>query len=63
MIDQPPIPTEYERVCSWRLERALALNVPLRLAEEFSAGEGDLHKLQDLVACGCAPELAVAIVN
>jgi hypothetical protein len=56
------IPTESERVASWRLETALKLDVPLELAEEFAAGDADLHRLAELVDAGCRPEVAARIV-
>jgi hypothetical protein len=56
------IPTESERVETWRLEQALELEVPLPLAEEFAVSDADLHRLAELVDAGCAPELAARIL-
>jgi hypothetical protein len=61
-VETALIPTESERVASWRLEQALGLNVPLELAEVFAISDGDLHRLGELVRGGCPPELAARIL-
>jgi hypothetical protein len=57
------IPTESERVASWRLEQALELAVSLELAEEFAVSDGDLHRLAELVDAGCPPDVAARILT
>lgn len=53
---------ESERVEVWRLRSALALGVPVELAEEYALSHGDRQQLADLIAAGCAPATAARIV-
>lgn len=50
-------------VFSWRFEQAERLGLTADEASAFAAGLGDLGVLRDLVAAGCDPELAAAIVT
>ena len=50
-------------VWQWRLEQALELKVPQRLAIAFADDtDADLNRLRNLVAAGADPELAARIV-
>lgn len=57
------IPTESERVRDWRLQQALRAGVPLLAAEDFAAGNGDLHQLLELIDRGCDPATAAKIIG
>lgn len=53
----------FDLVHAWRLEQALALDVPYRQAVEIADSDCDLHQLEKLVRAGCDPTLAVRIVT
>ena len=57
-------PSEAERVCAWRLERARRQGFRPAVAEEV-AGESrlDLHDLDRLLGAGCRHELALRILR
>lgn len=59
--DLPEAMTSEQRVVNWRLEQALDLGVSVELAEEFAAGDGDLHRLAGLVKADCPPDTAARI--
>jgi hypothetical protein len=63
MLAAPMIPTESERVDTWRLHVLIEAGYPVPLAEKVAAaGHVDLHRAVDLIAAGCAPGLATQIL-
>lgn len=55
--------SEVERVEAMRLSRALDAGVPVQSAELFASGNGDLHRLEQLIAAGCEPAVAADILT
>jgi len=53
---------EQAKVESWRLHVLMEAGYPLPLAERIAHSEADLHYAVDLIALGCAPELAAEIL-
>jgi hypothetical protein len=55
---------EFAAVTRWRYQRLVKLGVPLadaiRIAHEHDV---DLHEIERLIRQGCAPEVAVRIVE
>jgi hypothetical protein len=52
---------EQVQVERWRLESAQRVGVDHDVARKFARGDGDLNRLRELVAAGCAPNLAARI--
>lgn len=56
------VETESDRVRMWRITEAREITgCTLKLAVEFAEGDGDLHRLADLVGNGCDGLLALQI--
>ena len=53
---------EQAKVESWRLHVLMEAGYPLPLAEKIAQSGADLHHAVDLVAQGCAPEIAAEIL-
>jgi hypothetical protein len=63
LIQLTPTPvTERAKVESWRLHVLIEAGYPLPLAERLAGSEADLHLAVDLVAAGCAPNVATEIL-
>jgi uncharacterized protein YhjY with autotransporter beta-barrel domain len=54
--------TERAKVESWRLHVLIEAGYPLPLAERLAGSEADLHLAVDLVAAGCAADVAAEIL-
>ena len=54
--------TEADRVVCWRLQILLDAGYPAELADPIATSDVDLHEASELVARGCAPELAARIL-
>lgn len=57
-----PLPDERSKVESWRLHILIEAGYPLPLAERLAVSEADLHVAREMVARGCAPEVAAEIL-
>lgn len=56
--------TEADRIEGWRLRCLLDAGYPVQLAEHIAKDFAvDLHQAVELLAAGCAPELAEAILT
>ncbi len=53
---------ERSKVESWRLHVLIEAGYPLSLAERIAASEADLHLAVEIVAKGCAHDVAAAIL-
>jgi len=51
-----------DRVDAWRLERLIDAGYSVELAVQLATAQVDLHQACDLLARGCTPELAGAIL-
>ena len=58
----PSTDTERAKVESWRLHVLIEAGYPLPLAERLAGSEADLHLAVDLVAAGCAADVAAEIL-
>jgi hypothetical protein len=58
----PSTETERAKVESWRLHVLIESGYPLPLAERLAGSEADLHLAVDLVAAGCAADVAAEIL-
>lgn len=58
----PSEQSERAKVEAWRLHVLLERGYPVVLAETLAASEADLHQAVELVASGCAPEVAARIL-
>jgi hypothetical protein len=63
MSEAPEAPPrdEAREVERMRFSRALAAGVDYEIAAAFAEGDGDLHRLEQLVRDGCNPNLAAQI--
>ena len=62
-IELTPSPeTERAKVESWRLHVLIEAGYPLPLAERLAGSEADLHLAVDLIAAGCASDVAAEIL-
>ena len=53
---------ERAKVEGWRLHVLIEAGYPLSLAERLAGSEADLHRAVELIAVGCSPETAAAIL-
>lgn len=61
-IETPPL-TEAERVEAWRLHVLVEAGYPVAIAERIAVrADVDLHQAVELLARGCAHELAARIL-
>ena len=58
----PSTDSERAKVESWRLHVLIEAGYPLPLAERLAGSEADLHLAVDLVAAGCAADVAAEIL-
>jgi uncharacterized protein YhjY with autotransporter beta-barrel domain len=58
----PSTDTERAKVESWRLHVLIEAGYPLPLAERLAGSAADLHLAVDLVAAGCAADVAAEIL-
>ena len=58
----PSTETERAKVESWRLHVLIEAGYPLPLAERLAGSQADLHLAVDLVAAGCAADVAAEIL-
>ena len=56
-------PDEVQRVLQWRISRLLRAGYDEQSAVRLARSPVDLHTAIDLVERGCAPELAVRILD
>ena len=57
-------PTEQELVERWRAQELERAGFPEDLASELAVrGDVDLHRAIEMIAAGCAPELAADILR
>jgi hypothetical protein len=56
-------PDVQEEVLAWRLSQLERAGYPAETAEQIARSEADLHVALRLLAQGCTPELAAAILT
>lgn len=56
------IPTETERIETWRLQVLMDAGYPFDLADQIARADTDLHRAVELLQRGCTPQLASRIL-
>jgi hypothetical protein len=59
---QRPRPDVLDSVVAWRRETLERAGFPAELAEQIALSDADLHRAEQMVRSGCAPELAAQIL-
>jgi hypothetical protein len=56
-------PPEVDAVNNYRFDRLVEAGCPFWVANLIASSKADLHKVVEMLANGCSPELAVEIVT